>query len=94
MTQMEFEWVSEDDVCFVTGHIMDYRDNARWTDEFNSWVSERGQQMIENSIKTGEIENNPEWEIIYAEWYAKDESTGAILDELFRNLDTHGDEYV
>ena len=39
MTQMEFDWISQNDICFVTGHIMDYIDNARWTEEFYAWVS-------------------------------------------------------
>ena len=83
MSQMEFDWISQNDVCFVTGHIMDYRDNARWTGEFDAWVSERGQQMIENAQLTGEIENNVEWRIIYAEWYAEDECRSAMLEEIF-----------
>tara|TARA_R110002020_G_scaffold404383_3_gene614454 strand:+ start:1916 stop:2203 length:288 start_codon:yes stop_codon:yes gene_type:complete len=95
MSQTNFNWVTENDVCFITGQIMDYRDNARWTGEFDAWVSEKGQQLIENAYRTGELENNREWEIIYGEWYAEDESRGAVMDELFRNVnDCDGDEYV
>jgi len=71
---MEVEFLSEDDVCFVTGDIIPKNDRSRFTSEFDAWVSERGQQMLENSQSTGEIENNRDWEIIYREWYWKDEA--------------------
>jgi len=71
---MEVEFLSEDDVCFVTGDIIPKNDRSRFTSEFDAWVSERGQQMLENAQSTGEIENHRDWEIIYGEWYWKDEA--------------------
>ena len=60
--------------CYVTGKIIladEFADNngmdtARFTHEFDAWVSEEGQQHIENAYKTGEL--NSEWEIIWNEW--------------------------
>ena len=60
--------------CFVTGENISCNTTAYWTSEFDSWISERGYQMIQNAYSTGELENNKEWEIIFAEWYPKDES--------------------
>ena len=64
----------DDHECFVTKETIRSKDDAYWTDEFNAWISTRGYQMIENAQSTGEIENNPEWQKIYSEWYAKDQS--------------------
>ena len=65
---------SETYTCFITGESITSSDDAYWTQEFDSYISERGYQMIQDAQSTGEIENNPEWRIIYGEWYAKDES--------------------
>jgi len=90
MTEAEFKWISDNDICFITGHIIDKRDNARWTGEFDSWISERGQQLIENAQKTDNLESNREWKIVYAEWYSEDESRSAIMDDLFMNSEEYG----
>ena len=66
--------VSGDHQCFVTDETITNSDDAYWTDEFDAWISTRGHQLIMNAQSMGELENNPEWEIIFAEWYAKDES--------------------
>ena len=70
--------LSGDHECYVTGETIKPEDDAHWTDEFDSWISTRGYQMIQNAHSTGELENNPEWEIIFAEWYAKDESISGL----------------
>ena len=72
--------VSGDHQCFITGDSISEDDDAHWTDEFDAWVSTRGYQMIQNAQSTGEIENNPEWELIFAEWYAKDEAVAGRFD--------------
>jgi len=62
--------------CFVTGDIIladEFADNngyntARFTHEFDAWVSERGQQMIDNAYKTDELIWNREWKFIWDEW--------------------------
>ena len=58
--------------CFVTGEMIDIDDDAYWTDEFDCYISEKGYQMIQNAYTSGDL--NREWEIIYGEWYAKDEA--------------------
>jgi len=41
--------------------------------------------MIENAQSTGELANNREWEIIFGEWYAKDESTAGREEANYNN---------
>tara|TARA_Y100000589_G_C26789295_1_gene481073 strand:+ start:139 stop:489 length:351 start_codon:yes stop_codon:yes gene_type:complete len=72
--------------CFVTGDMIREDEDAHWTDEFDAWISIRGYQMIQNAQSTGELANNREWEIIYGEWYAKDESISGrqeMMQELY-----------
>ena len=65
--------------CFVTGDIIladEFADNggmntARFTSEYNAWVSKRGQQMIDNAHKTDELIWNSEWSRIWDEWNNK-----------------------
>tara|TARA_R100001015_G_scaffold18618_2_gene12256 strand:- start:648 stop:1001 length:354 start_codon:yes stop_codon:yes gene_type:complete len=70
-----------DHECFVTGEFIKPEDEAYWTDEFDAWISVRGHQMINNAHSNGELANNREWEIIFAEWYAKDESVAGLQEE-------------
>ena len=72
MIEIEQEFLNEEDVCLVTGKIIPKGDRSRWTDEFDAWVSEEGQRLIEESA-TG-LNPDPESEIIYREWYWKDEA--------------------
>lgn len=58
--------------CFVTGENIPTNETAYWTSEFDAWICERGYQMIMNAYSTGEL--SKEWEIIYGEWYVKDET--------------------
>ena len=67
-----------DHQCFITGDTIKPDDEAYWTDEFDAWISVRGYQMINNAHSTGELANNREWEIIFGEWYAKDESVAGL----------------
>ena len=65
--------------CFVTGDIIladEFADNggrntAKFTHEFDAWVSKRGQQMLDNAHKTGDLIWNREWQFIWDEWNAK-----------------------
>ena len=60
--------------CFITGRLIlayEFADNggtdtARFTNEFDAWISEEGQQAINNEYKTGEL--NPEWKLIWEDW--------------------------
>tara|TARA_R100000951_G_scaffold115951_1_gene125832 strand:- start:720 stop:1043 length:324 start_codon:yes stop_codon:yes gene_type:complete len=74
-----------DHECFVTGEKIKPEDEAYWTDEFDAWVSVRGYQMIENAQSTGELANNREWEIMYGEWYTKDESIAGREEANYNN---------
>jgi len=82
-----YHWPPGDEVkrtsnyfCFITGEQIYPHDTAYWTDQFDSYVSERGYQMINNAYSTGEIEMNTEWQSIYGEWYAKDESAAGLAE--------------
>ncbi len=83
--------LSGDHECFVTGETIKPEDEAYWTDEFDAWVSVRGYQMIEDAHSTGELANNREWEIMYGEWYAKDESIAGREEANYNNEDYLGD---
>jgi len=67
---MSDNWIDESDICFVTGKIMSTDDRARFTWEFDAWVSEEGQKIVEEDAR-GE---NPSFdnELIFREWYAQD----------------------
>ena len=76
---------TENNFCFITGKIISNDDTCRFdrfTYNFDAWVSEEGQKMIDEWVASGQQTENPEWGIIYGEWYAEDESTSHILDEL------------
>ena len=68
------------ETCFITGKTITIHEDAYWTWEFDAWISERGYQMIQNAQSTGEIEYNAEWQVIYGEWYAKDESMAGLQE--------------
>tara|TARA_Y100000004_G_scaffold160729_1_gene188371 strand:- start:347 stop:598 length:252 start_codon:yes stop_codon:yes gene_type:complete len=79
---MTEEWISyTEDICYVTGKIMSKEDRARFTWEFDAWVSEEGQQLIENAHRTGDLSGD--FEIIYAEWYAQDAAAEGRIQEFF-----------
>jgi len=72
---MTEEWLGMEDICFVTGKIIRRYEQARFTDEFDAWISKEGQEIIEENA-TGP-DPYEEASIIYAEWYAKDEANAA-----------------
>ena len=90
MTQEE--WLDMDDVCFITGSIIPKNDRCRFTHEFDAWVSERGQQMLDNAQSTGELSMNREWEIIFGEWYAEDASA-AGREQMRMEANAENDEF-
>lgn len=71
------DWTNEMDICFITGKIIVAGDDARFTDEFDAWVSTAGQNLIDEWVESGMKDENPEWELIYREWYAKDAAAEA-----------------
>ena len=71
--------------CFVTGELIKENDTAYWTDGFDAWISERGYQMIQNAHSTGEL--NKEWDLIFGEWYTKDETISGREEMMFDSYD-------
>ena len=73
------EWIGAEDICFITGKIMGKNDLARFTYEFDAWISEEGQEEVEK-LATFSPEGATrlgEAEIIYREWYAQDAAADA-----------------
>jgi len=64
-----------EDICYVTGKVIEKDDLCRFTWEFDAWVSEEGQKIVEEDARGPEpIEEN---RIIFSEWYAQDEADAA-----------------
>ena len=72
---MTEEWLGMEDICLVTGKIIRRWEQARFTWEFDAWVSKEGQEIVEADARGPAPD--PESLIIYAEWYAKDEANAA-----------------
>jgi hypothetical protein len=75
MAIMTEEWLGMEDICLVTGKIIRRWEQARFTWEFDAWVSKEGQEIVEADARGPAPD--PESLIIYAEWYAKDEANAA-----------------
>ena len=73
---MTEEWLGMEDICFVTGRIIRRWEQARFTWEFDAWVSKEGQDIIEREA-TSDYPHSEEAVIIYSEWYAADEAAAA-----------------
>lgn len=69
--------LSNEPWCYITGKRIVDGDDARFTYEFDAWVSTAGQNMIDEWVDQGMKTENPEWEIIYREWYAQDQAATA-----------------
>jgi hypothetical protein len=78
--------------CYVTGKTMSDTDNARFTYEFDAWVSEEGQEEIEKLVTFSPegATRLGEAEIIYREWYAQDEADAADAAD---DANSANDEY-
>ena len=74
------DWIGAEDICFRTGKVIGKEDLARWTSEFDAWISTEGQLQIEEAATGPDSESDPEALIIYREWYAKDEANAANDD--------------
>lgn len=64
--------------CYVTGNPMTEKDNARFTYEFDAWVSVEGQKIVEEDARGSDP--SEENRIIFGEWYAQDEADAANDD--------------
>ena len=91
---MTEEWLGMEDICFITGKVMGKNDLARFTYEFDAWISEEGQEEVEK-LATFSPEGATrlgEAEIIYREWYATDEANAAN-DEATDEANAANDEH-
>ena len=77
---MTEEWLGMEDICFVTGKIIRRWEQARFTWEFDAWVSKEGQAIIEREA-TSDYPHSEEAVIIYSEWYAQDAAAEAREQE-------------
>ena len=72
--------MTSDDIeynCYITGEVIPENADARFTYEFDAWVSKDGQKLIDEWVESGMQTENAEYDIIYAEWYAQDEANAA-----------------
>jgi len=73
-------WIDfKEDICFITGKIMGKNDLARFTYEFDAWISKEGQEEVEKlaTFSPEGATRLDEAGIIYAEWYAQDAAADA-----------------
>lgn len=71
-----------EDFCFVTGkQIAEDDKTARFTFEFDAWISSEGQQIIDEAISSrmtaslmtsSQLDKHKEYYLIHREWYAAD----------------------
>jgi len=66
---------SREDICFITNKIISKNDKTRFTFEFDAWVSEEGQKIVEAEARGSDPDR--ESQIIFSEWYAIDEANAA-----------------
>lgn len=73
--------MNEEDICFVTGNPIPEKDRARFTIEFDAWISEEGQRIVEDAatsrmtasmMTSSQLDKHKEYWIIHREWYAQD----------------------
>jgi len=76
----EFDY-TENNLCFVTEEEIVKGDSCRFTYEYDAWVSEDGQKMIDEWVQSGMQTENMDWKIIHTEWYAQDEEEATMIDE-------------
>ena len=77
--------------CFVTGQVIAEGDKARFSQQFDAWVSEEGQKIIREQVDSGNIDSIEEWSIIWGEWFAEEE---AWESERKANLDQDAGIYL
>ena len=82
---IESQDIPEDSRCFITGEPIIDSETARFTSEFAAWVSEEGQDIVEEDARA--VNPSRENEIIFREWYAQDEADAARWDMALRHLD-------
>jgi hypothetical protein len=53
---------------------------ARWSEELNGFVSEKGQRDIDSMEKSGTIGSNPKARMIWSEWWHEENKQRGFLD--------------
>lgn len=96
------DWIGAEDICFVTGKVIGKNDLARFTYEFDAWVSEEGQRIVEERatsnktasmmVTAAEKQGYQEAYLMQREWYAQD-AAAAGRDEDYMDADANNDEF-
>jgi hypothetical protein len=66
--------------CLMTERWIRREDPARWSEELNGFVSEKGQRDIDSIEKSGTMGSNPKARIIWSEWWHQENQQKGFLD--------------
>jgi len=66
--------------CLVSKKWITPEENARWCEELNGFVSERGQKVVDNAEKSGTLQTDSFLNAIWCEWWQEDNPQGAHVD--------------
>lgn len=72
---MTFDHI-ENHYCFITGKHIPVDAPCRFTEQFDAWVSEEGQNIVYASSPS-----NEEHTIILKEWLDQDQDSREVMDE-------------
>ena len=96
------DWIGWEDICYVTGKVIGKDDLCRFTYEFDAWVSEEGQRIVEERatsnktasmmVTAAEKQGHQEAYLMQREWYAQD-AAAAGRDEDYMDADANNDEF-
>lgn len=71
---MSEEPIRDDAVrCPVTNRWIREEDPAKWCAEIGKWISEKGEKIVLEAFDKRELDKNPLYGIIMADWQARDE---------------------
>ena len=66
--------------CLMTEKWIRPEDPARWSEELNGFVSEKGQRDIDSIKKSGTMGSNSRARMIWAEWWHQENQQKGFLD--------------
>ncbi len=66
--------------CLMTERWIAPEDSARWCEELNGFVSEKGQRDIDSIEKSGTMGSNPKARMICTEWWHENNQQRGFLD--------------
>lgn len=58
--------------CLVTKRWIKVGDPARWCEEMKGWVHPKGEEIIMEKWERNELDTDPLYRIIFADWQASD----------------------